>query len=334
VRTLFALFLAGIVLGCSAPNNTPRVTVYVSEDQVFSEPVLKAFEQKTGIKVDAIYDTEESKSTGVMNRLIAEKSHPKADVYWANEPIRAEVLRQKGILTPYESPNSKEIAAVFKEKNHYWSGFSARVRVLLVDADLKEKPDSIYAYTKRDFAHKAVIANPLFGTTTSHIAALFTALGDEKAKAFLTQMKQNGVILSTSNGESADFVADKEALFSLVDSDDAMSRIKMGKKVDIVYPDQKEGQIGAFVIPNVVMQIADSPHPKLAKKLIDFLLSKESEKMLAYEDCAQIPLHADVAMPKGLKPIDQIRVMEVDFAAVAQKLLEIQPLLKAWVEQN
>jgi len=206
--------------------------------------------------------------------------------------------------------------------------------VLLVDADLKEKPDSIYAYTKRDFAHKAVIANPLFGTTTSHIAALFTALGDEKAKAFLTQMKQNGVIISTSNGESADFVADKEALFSLVDSDDAMSRIKMGKKVDIVYPDQKEGQIGAFVIPNVVMQIAGSPHPKLAKKLIDFLLSKESEKMLAYEDCAQIPLHPDVAMPKGLKPIDQIRVMEVDFAAVAQKLLEIQPLLKAWVEQN
>jgi hypothetical protein len=45
------------------------VVVYVSHDQVFSEPILADFERETGIKVRAIYDTEETKSTGAMNRL-------------------------------------------------------------------------------------------------------------------------------------------------------------------------------------------------------------------------------------------------------------------------
>jgi len=50
--------------------------------------------------VRAVYDTEETKSAGAMNQLIAEKNNPQADVYWANEPIRAEVLRQRNIAAP------------------------------------------------------------------------------------------------------------------------------------------------------------------------------------------------------------------------------------------
>ncbi len=331
MKWLLLGFLTLFFAGCFSQDPAPSVTVYVSEDQVFSEPILKDFEKETGIKVNAVYDTEESKSTGVMNRLIAEKNHPRADVYWANEPIRAEVLRQKGILKPYDSPNAKEIAAVFKEKNHYWTGFSARVRVLLVAEGVENKPTSILAYTNPEFKSKAVIANPLFGTTTAHIAALFTVWGDVKTKEFLEAMRTNQVIISTSNGESADFVGSKSAAFSLVDSDDAMSRIKRKLPLRVVYPDQGEGGIGAFVVPNAVMQIHGAPHPKMAQKLIDYLLSAKSEKKLAYADCAQIPLHKGVAMPEGLRAMDEIKVMQVDYAKVAQKLVEIQPFLKAWV---
>jgi hypothetical protein len=58
--------------GSRAPDQ--EVTVYVSTDRVFSEPILKAFEEKTGIRVSAVYDTEETKSTGLANRLLAEKT--------------------------------------------------------------------------------------------------------------------------------------------------------------------------------------------------------------------------------------------------------------------
>ena len=322
-----AILLAG---GCTKGQKRPVVVVYVSEDQVFSEPVLKRFQEETGIEVKAVYDTEEAKSTGAMNRLIAEKDNPQADVYWANEPIRAEVLKQKGVSAPYFSPSAKGIPGVFKDPEGYWTGFSARARVLVVNRKAKERPTSILDYTDPKWKGRAVIANPLFGTTTSEVAALFTLWGDEKAKRFMEGMKENGVVISTSNGESADFVASGRYDFSLVDSDDAVNRMRRGAPVTMVYPDQGEGEIGCFVVPNAVVLIKGAPHPEEAKRLIDYLLSPETERQLAFADCAQIPLHPGVEMPRELKPISRLKVMKVDYAEVARKMVEIQPFLKEW----
>jgi len=310
--------------------DTSVVVVYVSEDQVFSEPILKDFERETGIEVKAVYDTEETKSTGVMNRLIAEKDNPRADVYWANEPIRAEILKQRKISTPYVSPNAKDIPAVFKDPDGYWTGFSARARVLVVHKSVNNIPQSIKAFTQSDRRGKSVIANPLFGTTTAQIAALFTTRGNESAKEFMAAMKLNNVTISTSNGESTDFVAAGQYDFSLVDSDDAVNRIRQGKPITMIYPDQEEGGAGCFIVPNTTVLIKGGPHPKEASKLIDYLLSKNTEKKLAKADCAQIPLHPDVQPPPELKPMDKIKVMQVNYAKVAEKMIEIQPFLKTW----
>ena len=320
-------------LGCKE-NGSPSaevVVVYVSEDQVFSEPILRDFERETGIKVKPVFDTEETKSTGVMNRLIAEKDNPQADVFWANEPIRAEVLKQKGIAAPYNSPNAQEIPDIYKDGESYWTGFSARARVFVVNKKAQQKPDSILAYTDPKYKGRAVIANPLFGTTTVEIAALFTIWGDDKASVFMKNMKNTDVAISTSNGESADFVASGQFDFSLVDSDDAVNRIKQGKPIEMVYPDQKQDQIGCLIIPNVVVLIKGAKHPDNAKKLIDYLLSKQTERKLAFADCAQIPLHSGVETPDEVKPIDQIKVMQIDYGAVARKMQEIQPYLKEWM---
>ncbi len=329
---LSSLFLGLLLNACNQKTSKQNVvTVYVSEDQVFSEPILKAFEKDTGIKVQAVFDTEEAKSTGTMNRLIAEKNNPQADVYWANEPIRAEVLKQKGISAPYVSPNAKDIPAVFKDPEGYWTGFSARARVLIVKQGVQPSPTSILDYTRPQWKGKGVIANPLFGTTTAHMAALFTIWGQEKALNFLQQLKQNGTAISTSNGESADFVAAGKYDFSLVDSDDAINRMRQGQNVTMVYPDQGPNDMGCFIVPNAVVLIKGAPHPKNAKKLIDYLLLPKTEEKLAFADCAQIPLHPGLKLPPELKSIDQLKVLNVNYAQVAQKMTEIQPLLKQWL---
>jgi iron(III) transport system substrate-binding protein len=309
----------------------PTVVVYVSHDQVFSEPILKEFEKDTGIKVLAVYDTEETKSAGAMNRLIAEKNNPQADVYWANEPIRAEVLRQQHIAAPYLSPNADGIPATFRDPQNYWTGFAARARVLIVHKDENLKPTSVFAYADPRWRGKAIIANPLFGTTTDQIAALFVMLGDERARALMQGLHENDIKLSPSNGDSADLVARGQFAFSLVDSDDVVNRMNQHEPVTMVYPDQGSDQIGCLIVPNAAVLIAGSPHQDAGKKLIDYLLSKETERKLAFSDAAQIPLHPGVAMPPRLQPIEAIRIMKVDYAAVATKLQAIQSFLKSWV---
>ena len=328
------LALAGVAAAAwqrfHAPDAAQTVVVYVSHDEVFSEPILKDFEKETGIKVRAVYDTEETKSAGAMNRLIAEKNNPQADVYWANEPIRAEVLRQQHIAAPYLSPNAAAIPAAFRNPEGYWTGFAARARVLVVHEGVTPAPNSITSYMDPQWNGKTVIANPLFGTTTTQIAALFALWGDESARAFMQTMRDNGVKLSPSNGDSADLVARDQFVFSLVDSDDVVNRMKQGEPVTMVYPDQGEGEIGCLIVPNATVLIAGAPHPDAGRKLIDYLLTAETEKKLAFSDAAQIPLHPNVATPAGLRSLETIKAMKVDYAAVAIKLQAIQLFLKNW----
>jgi iron(III) transport system substrate-binding protein len=332
IGVFITLALIAILASCRA--TTSRVVVvYVSEDQVFSEPILKDFERETGITVKSVFDTEEAKSTGVMNRLVAEKDNPQADVYWANEPVRADALKQRGVSTQYISPSAEGIPDQFKDPDHYWTGFSARARVLLVNARSTIKPTSVMAYTEPSAKGRAAIANPLFGTTTDYVAALFTMWGNERARTFMNDIKTNGVKTTTSNGESADLVAAGQVDFSLVDSDDAVNRKKQGEPVEMIYPDQDPNGLGVLILPNAVALIKGSPHAENGKKLIDYLLSKSTERKLAFADCAQIPLHTGVDTPPEVRRIEDIKPMRVGYAGLARKMEEIQPFLKEWAGQ-
>jgi iron(III) transport system substrate-binding protein len=273
---------------------------------------------------------EEAKSTGVMNRLLAEKENPQADLYWANEPIRAELLKQRGISAPYHSPSAEGIPAAFQDPDHYWTGFSARARVLIVNDKVARKPNSVQAYVDPAFKGRTAIANPLFGTTTAYAAALFSLWGEQRTKALFEGMKINRVKITGSNGESADLVAAGECDFALVDSDDAFNRKKQGKLVTVIVPDQGEREAGVLLLPNAALIIKGGPHPENARKLMDYLLSKEAERKLAFADCAQIPLHAGVQAPSHVPRIEALKLMPVNIAEVARKMEAIQPYLKSW----
>jgi iron(III) transport system substrate-binding protein len=330
-RSAAAAALAIALVGCG--RGTCDVVAYTSVDQIFSEPVLRAFEATSGMHVCAVYDTEEAKSTGVVNRLLAEREHPQADVYWANEPIRAESLRQQGLTDPYVSPASAEIPAEYKDPAGHWTGFSARVRVLLARAELAEKPSSLLDLANPRYRGRVAIANPVFGTTTAEIASLFALKGEAWGREFMDSLARNQIRVTASNGESADAVANGEVDFSLVDSDDAVSRMRQGRAVEMILPDQREGEIGAFLVPTAVLIVLGAPHPEPARRLVDFLLSPESERMLAEADCAQIPLRAGVAPPRELPAISTLQQRDANTARVAATLEQIRPYLENWARR-
>ncbi len=329
-RTL-VVFVLMVSISCS--KNSNEVVVYTSVDQIFSEPVLKDFEKETGIKVKAIYDTEETKSTGVLNRLIAEKDNPQCDVFWSGDPVRTIVLKNKGITVPYHSAVADDIDLIFKDPEYHWTGFSSRARVLIYNKDLLkgvDVPQSIFDLTNEKYKGKVALANPLFGTTTFHIAALFSVIGDKKAKQFLNDLKKNEVIVATSNGDVKKRVMNGEVACGLTDTDDAFEAVKEGANVGIVFLDQQG--IGSLIMPNTVNLIVKSKHSANGQKLIDYLLSKETEAKLAIS-CAQMPLHKGVDTPKNVPSLDHIVPMKINYDQASQKLEEIQDYLKRWIDQ-
>src|SRR5262245_9013680 len=186
---------AVLVVGCRGSDRTGReVTAYVSADRPFSEPILNAYQQASGVRVNVVYDTEETKSTGLANRLLAEKSRPRADVFWSNEPVRTLVLKSRGVLAPYRSPSAEGIPSALMDPEGYWTGFSARIRVIayntkLVKAD--DAPRSVFDLAEPKWRGQVAIADPRFGSTSFHAAALYAMAGDEKMDDFFRRLKAN-----------------------------------------------------------------------------------------------------------------------------------------------
>jgi iron(III) transport system substrate-binding protein len=326
-----ALLLVAAALGCGG--GECDVVAYTSVDQVFSDPVFREMEAETGMRVCAVFDTEETKSTGVLNRILAEADHPQADVFWSGDPIRPFLLIDRDLVEPYESPALTGIPASFRGQDGRWAGLAARARVLLVNTQRlgdRAPPVSIRDLADPRFRGDAAIASPLFGTTTVHVAALAWRWGEAEAQAFLDRLRANGVRVASSNGEVRRLVEAGEVAVGLTDTDDAHEAKTRGAPVDIVYPDQEEGGLGTLVMPTTVIRIRGGPNPEGARRLVEHLLSPSAERYLAGHG-AHMPLQRGVETPPGVRSVHEIRAMEVDYAEVAKVLERIQPWLRRWV---
>ena len=331
--TLLALLL--LEVGCGGPARG-EVVVYTSVDDVFARPVAEDFEQATGIVVRLVPDTEETKSTGLVNRLIAERARPRADVFWSGDPVRAALLKAQGVTASYRSPNAEGLPAQYSDPEGHWTGFSARARVLIYNRELVpdgEEPSSIIDLLAPRFQGQACIANPLFGTTSMHAAALFEVLGADRARGFFERFVENGGRILSSNGEVRRRVAAGDFAVGLTDTDDANVALQEGKQVGVVYPDAET--IGTLIVPNAAVLIAGGPNPANARRFIDYLLRPETEQALAESGAAQMPVRPGVEVPDHVRPLELITSMEVDYMRLAERLEQLsRAFLKDWVDVN
>jgi iron(III) transport system substrate-binding protein len=327
VRLLILVGTMASVAGCG--RSAREVVVYTSVDEPFSEPVFRQFEKQSGLTVRAVYDTEEAKSTGVLNRLIAEATNPQADVFFSGDPVRPFLLIRRGIVEPYRSDAAVDIPAQFKSADGTWTGSAARARILLINkkrVSAAETPKSIRDLANPRWKGQTAMANPLFGTTTMHVAALFSLWGDDRARAFLNDLEANDLRVASSNGEVKRLVTAGEVAFGVTDTDDANEALKDGADVEVVYPDQ-DGD-GTLVMPTAIVLIK-GPNRENGKRLVDFLASGEVERMMAAA-AAHMPLRRDVPTDAGVRRVGDVRAMEVDYAELGAVMDRIQPWLRQW----
>jgi iron(III) transport system substrate-binding protein len=311
------------------------VTVYCAHDREFAQDILDRFTKETGIEVAVTYDSEANKAVGLYEDLVREASKPRCDVHWNNEILATIRLQKQGILVPYASPAAEPFPAQFKAKDHTWTAFAARARVLIVNTEKVKKDDwprGFWDLTKPEWKGRVAMAKPLFGTTATQAACLFQAWGDQEAEDFYRKLHANGVEIVPGNKQVAVGVGQGQHAAGLTDTDDAFAEIDAGRPVAIIFPDAKadaDSKHGVLFIPNTVAMIRGCPHPETAKKLIDFLLSPEVEKALALSQSRQIPLNPQVKfdLPKHLETPQTVTPLPVDFEQAAEKWQASQAFL-------
>lgn len=324
ILRIFAAFTCIVlILACTTEDRSSSVVVYTSVDQVYSEPVFKSFEEKTGIQVLPVYDVEAAKTTGLVNRLIAEKDRPQADVFWNGEFAQTILLKERGVLASYQSPNATDIPDHYQDSEHFWTAIAGRARVLLVNTELVQPtdyPKSLFDLTEVNQPGERIgIAYPLFGTSATHAAALYAALGAARAKTFYARLKDLGVRVVDGNSVVRDLVANGQLAIGLTDTDDACGALRKGAPVALIFPDQMPEGLGTLIIPGTVALIANGPHPDEGRALIDFLVSREVEEMLMASNWSQIPLRSPNPGSSCISE-EEIKGMTVGFTDIFSKM--------------
>ncbi len=295
---LVSLVALSALVGCERAGDSDdassgKVAVYCSVDEQFGRAVLADFTKKTGIEAAITFDSEAGKTTGLVNKIIAEaeSGRARADVFWSSELFNTIRLARKGLLAPYAPATAADIPARYKDSQHRWTAFAARGRVLAFDpakTPRSEVPGRWTDLAKPEFARYTAIANPVFGTTCGHIAAHFALHGKDAGRVYLSRLREGGAAVLDGNSATVRAVIAGRAKFACTDTDDVWVAQRSGAQLDLIYPDMGDG--GTLLIPCSVAMIAGRPNNDAARKLVDYLVSAEVERMLAKSDSRNVPV--------------------------------------------
>jgi iron(III) transport system substrate-binding protein len=285
------------------------LVVYCAHDSIYAEAVLRDFTDRTGLAVAPRYDTESTKSLGLVELLVREKEAPRCDVFWNNELLGTLDLQEKGVLAPYRGSGWERIPAKYKEPDGHWTGFAARMRVEIKNTALES--GTVLA-----------LAKPLYGTTLTHYAVLWQRWGREPLIAWHRELRQRGAREMNGNGAVKDAVAAGVCAVGFTDTDDFFAAQDARAPVTMRPIRLDDG--ATICIPNTVAIVRGTPREADARQLVDFLLSAETELALARSKSRQIPL--------GPVPADQVPAEVRELAEWAKQGVDLTGLGPARAE--
>lgn len=284
-----------------------RVVLYSSADDEILRAIVDRFEKLEHLKVAVVTDTEATKTTGLVRRLLDERGTPRADVWWSSEPLGTVRLGRERVL---ESMPTSAIPAGRAGRlvgvDRTWAGFAQRARVIAVSTRRvphDERPTRLRDLIDPRWKGRIGMARPRFGTTRTQMSALFAASNADALRAWLLGLKSNEARLYDGNSSVVRAIAQGEVDVGLTDSDDVWAAKRNGWAVDSVVESADVGLFadavlpspGTLLMPNTASLVRAGPNAEGGLKLVRFLLAPDVERALAASDSRNIPVDAGVA---------------------------------------
>jgi iron(III) transport system substrate-binding protein len=267
----------------SARKKRMEAVVYCAQDQVFAEPLFKEFTDQTGIRVLPSFDSEAIKTVGMANRLLAERTRPRCDLFWSNEELRTRQLAEHDIF----------------RRTNGWVAAGYRSRRVVINTNLvssADAPRSLSELTNAAWRGRVVLAYPLFGTTSAHFLALRQQWGDAAWQAWCRALVANKAILVDGNSVAVKFVGRGQAAVGLTDSDDIAAGQREGFPIAAL---PLTGEM--LLIPNTIAVIRAAPHRESAQTLFEHLQQPATLKKLVASGALEGVSMDEVSAPT-LKP--------------------------------
>jgi len=302
-----------------APDESCRLVVYTSHKREVYWPIIKEFEERTGIWVEIV----EGGTNEILNRIAREAGSPAADVMFGGGVESLESY--KDCFTPYRCSEADSIQPRYRAPDDLWIPFSSLPVVLIYNAKLID-PGQVTGWADlfdARFRGKIAFADP--GKSGSGFTGLVTLLEavegnqEDVLRAFADalanrQLDSSGLVLTT--------VAEGSNLVGVTLEETALQRIAAGDAIVLIYPDD-----GTSCVPDGNALVKGAAHKDNAQLFLDFTVSHDVQQMLA-ERFYRRSVRADVEPAANLAVQEDILLIDYDVAWASRNH---DSILTSWI---
>jgi iron(III) transport system substrate-binding protein len=291
-----ALTLAAALVTAAPAASAAEVNVYSYRQPELIQPLIDAFEEKSGHTVNTVFLEE-----GMLERLKAEGDRSPADLVFTVDISRLTELKEAGLTQPVESAVLLDnIPAEMRDPDNHWFGLTARARLIYAS---KERVEDGEVTTYEDLASEKwkgrICTRP--GThvyTLGLIGAMIAHHGEEYAKEWLQGVKENlarkpqandtGQVKAIWAGECDISLGNSYYMAAMLKNDEQK---EWAESVKVVFPEFEDG--GTHMNISGMAMTQSAPNRDAAIELMEFLASPEGQKIYA-EINSEYPVLASV----------------------------------------
>lgn len=298
-----------------------EVNLYTTREQGLIQPLLDGFTRATGIKVNTVFI-----NAGLAERVAAEGARSPADVLMTVDVGSLVELDERNLTQRVASPTVQAaMPAWFRDTSANWIPLTLRARVIVVSKD--RVADTTMTYEQLadpKWKGKVCIRSGNHPYNTALWSAMIAKKGPQATEAYLTALKGN-LARKAAGGDrdiSRDIMAGQcdvgltnSYYVGLMQSGrGGAEQKKWAEAVRVIMPTFADGS-GTHANLSGASVARHSPNAANAKRLIEYLVSAEAQKMYAEANfehpvVANAALHPIVAGFGAFK-VDSTSLLEI-----------------------
>ena len=315
-KRFLLLFLLLLLTGCGGTQTAPlsctppesqRLVVYTSHKEEVYTPIIREFEERTGIWVEV--------ATGGTNELLQqiekEQDAPRADVMFGGGVESLESYRD--CFTPYICREADRIREGFQSQCGYWTPFSALPVVLIYNTKLvrAESVTSWVDLEKPAFRGNIAFADPqISGSSyTALVTRILAGGGEDCLSGFRAALEGRQ---SDSSGAVVSSVARGSALVGITLEETALQHISAGEDIALVYPAD-----GTSCVPDGSALVKGAPHEENARRFLDFTVSEDVQSLVGQRFCRRA-VRGDIPADPALPALSTLNLVDYDVEWASQ----------------
>lgn len=314
-KRAFAALIAFAATGA----NAQEVNVYTTREPGLFAPIAQAFTARTGVKVNTVFVKD-----GLPERVAAEAAGSPADLLVTVDIGALIELVDKGLTQPLATPAvEKAVPENLRAPDGAWSALSLRARLVWTSKDVPATDITYEELADPKWKGKLCMRSGQHAYNTALLAAMIAHVGEEKAEAWARGLKAN--LARRPGGGDRDVARDilggrcdvglgNSYYVGLMRSGRGGPEQKVwGDGVKVLLARFADG--GVHVNASGVALARHAPHVADARRLLEFLVSPEGQKIYA-EQNFEYPVNETAAVDPviaalgALKP-DRIRLVEI-----------------------